>query len=270
MDSSKSLSSSTPRYKLLGRNYFIYTEIPKINTKTRDGVSGHLKETDQLWTSRTADTFMSVSLHYITKSWEVHSWCSGIWRENKLNGTWTFLKWQSWQFTKHPITKKPPKIITHDHHNLYIAVCAVKASERYLQSLNHQSSHANSPTGRALTPRTLIHTCRTLTHWKSLTWSKDFFWAAANGTWCLKIGTLQLINIKRSPWTSESFYRCSQWWEARNCLTTDVEDTVFSWWWRQWFCTCCGNERFNQGKSLAAFRWWGVRAAFERCHLPAP
>lgn len=29
--------------------------------------------------------------------------------------------------------QKTPKIITNDHHNLYITACAVKASEQYLQ-----------------------------------------------------------------------------------------------------------------------------------------
>jgi len=28
-----------------------------------------------LWTSRAADTFMSITMQYITKSWEMHSWC---------------------------------------------------------------------------------------------------------------------------------------------------------------------------------------------------
>uniref|UniRef100_A0A672RIU4 BED-type domain-containing protein n=1 Tax=Sinocyclocheilus grahami TaxID=75366 RepID=A0A672RIU4_SINGR len=33
--------------------------------------------TTDLWTSRAADTFMSVTLQYISKSWELQSWCLG-------------------------------------------------------------------------------------------------------------------------------------------------------------------------------------------------
>ncbi|XP_039510154.1 E3 SUMO-protein ligase ZBED1-like [Pimephales promelas] len=72
-----------PKYQLPSRNFFMYTEIPRIYNDTRDLIMQHLGEkpfyscTTDLWTSRTADTFMSVTLQYITKSWELQSWCLG-------------------------------------------------------------------------------------------------------------------------------------------------------------------------------------------------
>lgn len=70
------------KYQLPSRN-FMYTEIPRIYNDTRDLIIQHLEEkpfyscTTDLWTSRTADTFMSVTLQYITKLWELQSWCLG-------------------------------------------------------------------------------------------------------------------------------------------------------------------------------------------------
>lgn len=72
-----------PKYHLPSRNFFMYTEIPRIYNDTRDLIIQHLGEkpfyscTTDLWTCRTADTFMSVTLQYITKSWELQSWCLG-------------------------------------------------------------------------------------------------------------------------------------------------------------------------------------------------
>ncbi len=72
-----------PKYQLPSRNYFMYMEIPRIYTKTRELITQHLKEkpyyacTADLWTSRTAHTFMSITMQYITQSWGLHSWCLG-------------------------------------------------------------------------------------------------------------------------------------------------------------------------------------------------
>nr|XP_055062477.1 E3 SUMO-protein ligase ZBED1-like [Misgurnus anguillicaudatus] len=72
-----------PKYQLPSRNFFMYTEIPRLYNETRDIIIQHLGEkpfyscTTDLWTSRTADTFMSVTLQYITKLWELQSWCLG-------------------------------------------------------------------------------------------------------------------------------------------------------------------------------------------------
>lgn len=72
-----------PKYQLPSRNFFMYTEIPRMYNDTRDLIIQHLRDksfyscTTDLWTSRTADTFMSLTLQYITKSWELQSWCLG-------------------------------------------------------------------------------------------------------------------------------------------------------------------------------------------------
>ena len=77
------LHKFNPRYQLPSRNYFMYTEIPKIYSETRDLITQYIKEkpfyacTTDLWTSRAADTFMSITMQYITQSWELHSWCLG-------------------------------------------------------------------------------------------------------------------------------------------------------------------------------------------------
>lgn len=77
------LEKFNPRYKLPSRNYFMYKEIPRLYSETRDLITQHLREkpfyacTTDLWTSRAADTFMSITLQYITKTWEMHSWCLG-------------------------------------------------------------------------------------------------------------------------------------------------------------------------------------------------
>lgn len=77
------LEQFNPRYHLPSRNYFMYTEIPKIYTETRELITQHLRDkpfyacTTDLWTSRAAHTFMSVTIQYITTSWEMHSWCLG-------------------------------------------------------------------------------------------------------------------------------------------------------------------------------------------------
>ncbi|XP_065127446.1 E3 SUMO-protein ligase ZBED1-like [Paramisgurnus dabryanus] len=77
------LQQFNPRYQLPSRNFFMYTEIPKLYTETRALISDYLKEkpfyacTTDLWTSRAAETFMCITMQYITKSWEMHSWCLG-------------------------------------------------------------------------------------------------------------------------------------------------------------------------------------------------
>lgn len=77
------LEQLNPKYQLPSRNYFMYTEIPRIYTETRELITQYLKEkpyyacTTDLGTSRTANTFMSVTMQYVTKSWEMHSWCLG-------------------------------------------------------------------------------------------------------------------------------------------------------------------------------------------------
>uniref|UniRef100_A0A3B4U3F6 BED-type domain-containing protein n=1 Tax=Seriola dumerili TaxID=41447 RepID=A0A3B4U3F6_SERDU len=71
------------KYDLPSRNFFMYNEIPKIYDETRSMISAQLAEkpffacTTDLWTSRTASAYMAVTLQYITKAWEIESWCLG-------------------------------------------------------------------------------------------------------------------------------------------------------------------------------------------------
>lgn len=61
----------------------MYNEIPKIYDETRSMISAQLAAkpffacTTDLWTSRTARAYMAVTLQYITKAWEIESWCLG-------------------------------------------------------------------------------------------------------------------------------------------------------------------------------------------------
>ncbi|KAI4830840.1 hypothetical protein KUCAC02_002446 [Chaenocephalus aceratus] len=71
------------RYNLPSRNFFMYNEIPKIYNETRSIISAQLTPkpffscTMDLWTSRTVDTYMAATVQFITKSWEMQSWCLG-------------------------------------------------------------------------------------------------------------------------------------------------------------------------------------------------
>ncbi|XP_063757877.1 E3 SUMO-protein ligase ZBED1-like [Eleginops maclovinus] len=73
------------RYDVPSRNFFMYNEIPKMYNETRAIISAQLSHTPNtffscttdLWTSRTVDTYMAVTLQFITQSWEMQSWCLG-------------------------------------------------------------------------------------------------------------------------------------------------------------------------------------------------
>ncbi|KAL1250025.1 hypothetical protein QQF64_021030 [Cirrhinus molitorella] len=71
------------KYDMPGRNHFIYNEIPKLYTETRDFIQSQLAHqpffacTTDIWTSRAVDAYMAVTIHYITESWETQSWCLG-------------------------------------------------------------------------------------------------------------------------------------------------------------------------------------------------
>lgn len=65
--------------------FFMYNEIPKMYNETRSIISAQLRPTPNtffscttdLWTSRTVDTYMAVTVQFITQSWEMQSWCLG-------------------------------------------------------------------------------------------------------------------------------------------------------------------------------------------------
>lgn len=61
----------------------MYTEIPELYNTTKQTVLQQLwgkpyfSCTTDLWTSRAASSFMAVTLQFITKSWDMQSWCLG-------------------------------------------------------------------------------------------------------------------------------------------------------------------------------------------------
>lgn len=73
------------RYDVPSRNFFMYNEIPKMYNETRSIISAQLRPTPNkffscttdLWTSRTVDIYMAVTVQFITQSWEMQSWCLG-------------------------------------------------------------------------------------------------------------------------------------------------------------------------------------------------
>lgn len=71
------------RYDMPRKNYFMYTEIPKLYQETRSILAAQLAEkpfyacTTALWTSRAVDTYMAVTIQFISVSWEMQSWCLG-------------------------------------------------------------------------------------------------------------------------------------------------------------------------------------------------
>lgn len=71
------------RYEMPRRKYFSETEIPTLYNETRSVLESQLSSqpyfacTTDLWTSRTVDSYMAVTIHFISDSWEMQSWCLG-------------------------------------------------------------------------------------------------------------------------------------------------------------------------------------------------
>lgn len=72
------------KYELPGRNFFMYKEIPRLYTETREAVMEQLSGpnkyfscTTDLWTSRAMDAYMTITMQMITESWEMDAWCLG-------------------------------------------------------------------------------------------------------------------------------------------------------------------------------------------------
>ncbi len=69
------------KYDLPSRNFFMNNEIPKLYTETRETIKAELEGsvfyacTTYLWTSRTV--YMAVTAQFITKDWQMQSWCLG-------------------------------------------------------------------------------------------------------------------------------------------------------------------------------------------------
>ncbi len=58
-------------------------EIPKLYTETRETIKAELEGsgfyacTTDLWTSRAMQSYMAVTAQFITKDWQMQSWCLG-------------------------------------------------------------------------------------------------------------------------------------------------------------------------------------------------
>lgn len=71
------------KYELPSRNFFMNNEIPKLYTETRETIkaelegSGFYSCTTDLWTSRSMQSYMAVTAQFITKDWQMQSWCLG-------------------------------------------------------------------------------------------------------------------------------------------------------------------------------------------------
>ncbi|XP_034040262.1 zinc finger BED domain-containing protein 1-like [Thalassophryne amazonica] len=70
-----------PRYELPSRKYFTETEMPRLYSELREKVERELcglkyfATTADLWSSRTMDPFLSLTIHYIRDDWNLGSRC---------------------------------------------------------------------------------------------------------------------------------------------------------------------------------------------------
>ncbi|GAA6096348.1 zinc finger BED domain-containing protein 1-like, partial [Tachysurus ichikawai] len=70
-----------PRYEVPSRKYFTETGMPKLYAELRENVEKELCDlkyfatTTDLWSSRTMEPFLSLTIHYITDDWNLGSWC---------------------------------------------------------------------------------------------------------------------------------------------------------------------------------------------------
>ena len=70
-----------PKYVIPGRKYFSQTEIPMLYTSTMESVKQDLKQaeyfaaTTDLWTSAADHPYLSLTVHFIDKNWELKSYC---------------------------------------------------------------------------------------------------------------------------------------------------------------------------------------------------
>lgn len=73
------LSTFDPQYELPGRKYFMETAIPALYASTREKVSADLQNieffssTTDLWSSSTAEPYMSYTVHFVDSDWRLQS-----------------------------------------------------------------------------------------------------------------------------------------------------------------------------------------------------
>jgi hypothetical protein len=78
----KLLQVMDPRYTLPGRKYFSQTAVPSMYNSARERLKSELMSemeyfalTSDLWSSRTSDPYMSLTVHYIDSKWNLKAWC---------------------------------------------------------------------------------------------------------------------------------------------------------------------------------------------------
>lgn len=77
----KMISVIDPRYELPGRKYFSRTAIPALYGEVRERVEEQLKSvsyfatTADLWSSRTSEPYLSLTVHFIDQDWKLVSLC---------------------------------------------------------------------------------------------------------------------------------------------------------------------------------------------------
>ncbi|XP_053506474.1 E3 SUMO-protein ligase ZBED1-like [Ictalurus furcatus] len=77
----KMMSVIDPRYEIPGRKYFSSTAIPTLYSEVRERVQEQLKSgsyfatTADLWSSRTSEPYLSLTVHFIDQDWKLVSLC---------------------------------------------------------------------------------------------------------------------------------------------------------------------------------------------------
>ena len=75
------VSKLNPCYKLPSRKYFSQQEIPRLYNTVKGSIMAKLGEieyysaTTDLWTSRATHPYLSYTVHFITRNWEMNSFC---------------------------------------------------------------------------------------------------------------------------------------------------------------------------------------------------
>ncbi|XP_073671315.1 multifunctional protein CAD-like isoform X2 [Paramisgurnus dabryanus] len=77
------LKKLNDRYELPNADFFMNEELPKLYTTTREVIKAELEGTGyyacttDLWTNSRIQSYMTVTVQFITKNWQIRSWCLG-------------------------------------------------------------------------------------------------------------------------------------------------------------------------------------------------
>lgn len=75
------LQTLDPRYNLPSRRYFSETALPKLYESCRQTLSHKLQKvtyyatTSDLWSSRTSEPYLSLTIHFVDEEWQLQSFC---------------------------------------------------------------------------------------------------------------------------------------------------------------------------------------------------